>query len=195
MTMPLHEVLERRFGVGEDDFTAALVEFVDRAGPLALVELDPKGYFGERQQAVLRKVGASLEPLHASELGPVAGLAAAHAELVAHSLTVAEVARRLGVDNSRVRQRIYAHSLYAFKHQGAWLIPASQLRWRKLVPGLDTVVSALAPALHPVAVSRWFTTPNTDLVLGDAAVSPIGWLAAGGSPDPVAALAEAIDQL
>ncbi len=42
MAMPLHEVLERRFGVDENDFAAALVDFADRAGPLAVVEIDPK---------------------------------------------------------------------------------------------------------------------------------------------------------
>lgn len=195
MAIPLHEVLERRFGVDEDDFAAALVEFADRAGPLALVELHPRDYFGESQQSALRKLGASLESLQASELGPIAGLAVAHAELVAHSLPVAAVAKRLGVDTSRVRQRIYARSLYAFKHQGTWLVPAFQLRRRKLVPGLDAAVTALAPTLHPVAVSRWFTTPNADLVIGDAAVSPIDWLAAGGSPELADGLAEAIDQM
>lgn len=195
MTMSLHEVLDLRFGVDEKDFAAALLEFADRTGPLALVELDPTRYFGDRQLVALRKLGASLDRPRAGELGPVAGLAAAYAELVAHSLGVAEVARRLGVDTSRVRQRIYARSLYAFKHHGAWLIPAFAL-WRgKLVPGLEAAVVALAPALHPVAVSRWVTTPNAELVLGDTPVSPIGWLTAGGSPEPVVALAEAIDQL
>lgn len=195
MIMPLHEVLARRFGVDEDDFTAALVDFADRAGPLALVELDPTDYFGERQLSALRDLGASLEPLQPAELGPVAGLAAAHAQLVAHSITVAEAAESLGVDTSRVRQRIYARSLYAFKQHGGWLIPAFQLRGRKLVPGLDAVVSVLAPALHPVAVSRWFTTPNVDLVVDDALVSPIVWLAGGGHPETVVVAAEAVDRL
>lgn len=195
MAMPLHEVLERRFGVDEDDFTAALVDFADRAGPFALVDLDPKDYFGERQQSALRKLGATLAPIRASELGPIAGLAAAHAEIVAHSFTVAEAAKRLGVDTSRVRQRIYARSVYAFKHQGSWLIPAFQLRRGRLVPDLDAAVSALPPTRHPVAVSRWFTTPNPDLVVDDAPVSPIDWLVAGGAPDVVASIAGSIDQL
>lgn len=195
MAMPLHEVLQRRFGVDEDEFTAALVDFVDRAGPLALVDADPTDYVGERHQSALRKLGATLAPLQASELGPVAGLAVANAELVSQSFTVAETAKRLGVDTSRVRQRIYAKSLYAFKHRGGWLVPAFQLRRRKLIPGLDAAVSALSPALHPVAVSRWFTTPNPDLDLDDSSVSPIDWLAAGGSPEMVATLAGAIDQL
>jgi hypothetical protein len=195
MAMTLHEVLERRFGVDEDEFTAALVEFVDRAGPLALVDVDPTDYFGERQQSALRKLGATLAPLQASELGPVAGLAVAYAELVSRSFTVADTAKRLGVDTSRVRQRIYARSLYAFKHRGGWLVPGFQFRGRKLVAGLDAAVSALSPALHPVAVSRWFTTPNADLVIDGSAVSPVDWLAAGGAPAIVASLAGSIDQL
>ncbi len=162
---------------------------------MPLVELDPKDYFVERQQAVLRKLGASLRPLEASELGPIAGLAAAHAELLANSLSVTEVAKRLGVDTSRVRQRIYARSLYAYKHQGNWSIPAFQLQRHNLVPGLDAVVSALAPVLHPVAVSRWLTTPNAGLLIDDLTVSPIDWLAVGGSSDALAALAEALDQM
>lgn len=195
MAMPLHEVLERRFGVAEDDFTAALVEFADRAGPVALVEVDPREYFGERQQAALRKLGATLTPLRASELGPVAGLAVANADLVARSFTVAETTKRLGVDTSRVRQRIYARSLYAFKHRGSWLVPTFQLRRGKLVPGLDAAVPALSPALHPVAVSRWFTTPSSDLIIDGSSVSPIDWLSTGSSPDVVAMLAGSIDQL
>lgn len=194
MAVPLREVLERRFGVGEEDVAAALVEFADRAGPLAVVEVDPTHHLGERQQSALRKLGVTLVPLRVGELGPIGGLAVAHAQLVSRSLTVAETAERLGVDRSRVRQRIYARSLYAFKHRGVWLVPAFQLRRRKLVPGLDAVVSALSPSLHPVAVSRWFTTPNPDLVVGSP-VSPIDWLAAGGAPAAVASLAASIDQL
>lgn len=195
MAMPLHEVLEHRFGVDEDEFAAALVEFADRTGPLALVDVRPTDYFGEPQQATLRKFGASLQPLRPDELGPIAGLAAAHAELVAKSLSVATVAKRLHVDTSRVRQRIYARSLYAFKHRGTWLVPAFLIHGRKLVPGLEAVVAELSSTLHPLAVTRWFTTRNPDLVQGDEAVSPIEWLSSGGPPEAVAAHADVIDQL
>ncbi|HEY2812410.1 MAG TPA: hypothetical protein VGJ03_02980 [Acidimicrobiales bacterium] len=179
----------------EDDFAAALLDFIDRVGPLALVDIRPEDYFGDRQQSALRKVGASLRPLAANELGPVAALAAAQAELIANSLPVATVAKRLGVDSSRVRQRIYARSLYAFKHQGPWLVPSFQLRGRKLLPGLDAALRALSPTLHPVAVSRWFTTPNADLEIADNAVSPVDWLESGSAPEQVAELASAVDQL
>ena len=120
MAMSLHELLERRFGVDEDEFAAALEEFADRAGPVAVVDVRPSDYFGEAQQSTLRRLGASLQPLRPGDLGPIAGLAAAHAEVVSKSVTVAALAKRLGVDSSRVRQRIYARSLHAFKHRGVW---------------------------------------------------------------------------
>lgn len=195
MAMSLHELLERRFGVDEDEFAAALEEFADRTGPVAVIDVRPSDYFGEAQQSTLRRLGASLQPLRPGDLGPIAGLAAAHAEVVSKSVTVAALAKRLGVDSSRVRQRIYARSLHAFKHRRVWLIPAFQIEGRELVPGVETVAPKLSPALHPVAVSRWFTTANADLALDGEAVSPIAWLSSGGPPDAVAALAGAIDEL
>ena len=126
MPMTLRELLERRFGVDEEDFAAALEEFADRSRPLAVVDVRPVEYLGEAQQSILRKLGTSLQPLRAGELGPIAGLAAAHAEVVSQSTTVSALGKRLGVNTSRVRQRIYARSLYAFKHREGWLIPNFQ---------------------------------------------------------------------
>jgi hypothetical protein len=190
----LLDLLERRFGVDEEDFAAALAAFADRAGPLSVADVRPRQQFGPTARAALRRMGATLEPLASEDLGPVAGLAAAFADLSAKSLSVAEAARRLGVDTSRVRQRIYARSLYAFKQRGSWLLPPFQFRKKSLLPGLDAVVPAIRPALHPVAVSRWFTSPNPDLDLEGEAVSPVDWLAAGGDPAAAADLAGAIDQ-
>jgi hypothetical protein len=195
MAAMLHELLETRMGVDEEAFSDALSDFVARAGPLAILEVDPTDYFGESQRAVLGRLGASLKPLDAEDLGPIAGLAAAYGQLVTASLPVGKVATRLRVDPSRVRQRIYSRSLYAFKHRGAWLIPSFQIDNRRVVSGLDVVVPRLSPALHPVAVSRWLTAPHPDLVLGGTPVSPIAWLRAGGPPGPAADLAEAVDQL
>jgi hypothetical protein len=195
MAMSLRELLERRFGVDEAAFSDALAEFADRTGPLAIVALRPSDYFGDAQRATLGELGATLEPMRAGQVGPIAGLAAAYGQLVAQSLTVAVVARRLRVDTSRVRQRIYTRSLYAFKHRGAWLVPAFQLDGRRLLPGLAAVVRQLSPGLHPVAVSRWFTTPNPDLLLAGEAIAPVAWLGSGAPAEPVAELAEAIDQL
>lgn len=195
MAMPLQEVLERRFGVDEVEFADALREFADRSGPIALVDIVPGDYLGARQLEALRRVGASVGPLQPPELGPVAALAATHAQLLKESLGVATVAKRLNVDASRVRQRIYARSLYAIKHRGAWLVPAFQLDGRRLLPGLDVVLGGLAASLHPVAVSRWFTAPNTELLLDGEPVSPVVWLSSGGPPETAAQLVGDLDQL
>jgi hypothetical protein len=194
VTVSLHDVL-RRFGVDEDEFGAALIEFADRTGPVALVSLAPADYLAESQQATLRRLGATLEPLRVSELGPVAGMAAAHADLVRNSLSVPAVAKRLGVDTSRVRQRIYAGSLFAFKRGNTWLVPEFQLQGEGSAPGIAAVLASLPESLHPVAVARWFVTPDADLILGGVAVSPLEWLTTGGPPGPVAALGAAVDRL
>lgn len=38
------------------------------------------------------------------------------------------------------------------------------------------------------------TTPDDALLIDDKPVSPVDWLAAGGSPEPVAALAETLGE-
>lgn len=195
MAMELHELIEDGLGVDENAFTDALRAFVARTGPLAVMDMRPADHFGDTDQRTLRRLGLTLKPLEPDELGPVAGLAAAYGELVAKSITVPKVAKKLAVDESRVRQRIHAGSLYAFKQRGTWAIPAFQFTGKRIVAGLDSVVPKLSTTLHPVAVSRWFSTPDPTLELDGTAVAPLTWLSSGGSPDVVAELASSLDQL
>lgn len=118
--------------------------------------------------------------------------AADYAALLATSLTVPELARRLGVDESRVRQRIARHQLFAIKGGATWRVPLFQLddSGQRLVPGLRTVAPHLA-GVHPVVASRWFTLPHGDLAdEANRPLSPRAWLLGGGDPARVAALAE-----
>ena len=57
--------------------------------------------------------------------------------------------------------------------------------------GLDQVLPQSPSTLHPVALQRWLTSPSSDLVLDDEAVSPLEWLEATG--DAATALAIAHD--
>jgi hypothetical protein len=43
--------------------------------------------------------------------------------------------------------------------------------------------------LHPIAVFRFLSEPSPDLEIEDEPVSPLAWLATGGNPEPVAAIA------
>jgi hypothetical protein len=98
------------------------------------------------------------------------------------------------VDGSLIRRRLLARQLYGIRRPAGWLIPAFQLVGEGVIPGLDRVVPRLPPGMHPLAVVRWFTTPQPDLTRMDdpdeAALSPADWLRTGGDPAAVAELAE-----
>jgi hypothetical protein len=137
----------------------------------------------------LARGGFDLRPWPAERPSPLARTAAATAVLLAASLTVAEAATLLGVDPSRIRQRLAAGSLYGLKRADGWRLPRFQFADGRLVPGIERVLPHLDRALHPLAVVRWFEQPDPDLEIDDAPVSPRAWLLAGGDPAPVATLA------
>ena len=98
---------------------------------------------------------------------------AAHAELIAQSIQGdAAVADLLGVDRTRISQRLTERSLYSFQSGDERLYPKWQFDKRKTLRGLKTVLGALDPALHPLVVDHWFRTPNVDLDVNEAALSP-----------------------
>ena len=121
--------------------------------------------------------------------------AAAYQHLRATSLSVEAAARRLGVNASRIRQRLGQRSLYGIKDGNAWIVPAFQFHAEDTVPGIDEVVRRLPPDIGAVAVARWFESPNPDLCTRDdeeRPMSPLQWLLAGNPPGPAAALAAAL---
>lgn len=133
-------------------------------------------------------------PLDAEvEPAPAAERAARYDALLHSSLTTQQAARRLKVNESRIRQRLLAvpRQLYGIRDRNVWRLPAFQFgRWG-LVPNIEKVIARLDPSLDPVAVHTWFHTPNVDLAEGTPqALSPLQWLRQGRRPDIVADLAE-----
>jgi len=121
--------------------------------------------------------------------------AAAYQELRSTSLTVEEAARHLGVNASRIRQRLADRSLYGLKDENTWLLPAFQFRSRALVPGVSAVLRRLPPDMSPLAAARWFTSPNPDLCTRDTderPLTPLQWLLGGNPPEAAAELAAAL---
>ena len=121
--------------------------------------------------------------------------AAAYDRLRATSLSVEEAARRLGVNGSRIRQRLAERSLYGLKDGAVWLLPSFQFRAQGMVPGLDVVVRSLPADIGPLAVARWLQSPNPDLCTRDEEerpLTPLQWLAEGNPPQSAAALAAAL---
>jgi hypothetical protein len=163
------------------DLSAAEVKTLTRGG----LDLSPQGAHSAD--------GGAGNPLLRGAMG--------YAAVVTASYTVADAAHRLGVDGSRIRQRLAARTLYGVKHEGNWRIPAFQFQdgvAGSLIPYLDQVVPFLDPDLSPVTVARWFRLPNPDFTgvsggtADDEPVSPLEWLASGGRPEPVAVLARSV---
>lgn len=153
---------------------------------------DPERELAPAEAGALRRAGFDLEPRDPGAEDPIARTAAEYSALVATGLTAGEAAGLLGIDDSRVRQRLAERTLYGIKAGNSWRIPRFQFDGGRVLPGIERVVPRLDPELHPVAVYRWFTTPDPDLVVDDEeerALSPRDWLRTGRDASVVAELA------
>lgn len=148
----------------------------------------------EGEIAALRRGGLDLRPVARKREDPLLRAAVSYSALLATSYDVPQVARLLGVDRSRVRQRLAARTLYGIKRTAGWRLPRFQFAEDRPLPGLEVVLARLRPEVHPLVLYRWFTTPNPDLVDGEGEdpVSPRDWLLAGGDPATVGELAVAL---
>ena len=159
---------------------------------------NPRQELTDADAAALERGGLSLHPLDATGPDdPVVKTATIYAGLLASSLTVSQAARVLGVSTGRVRQEVYAGTIYGIKDIGGWRLP----RWQfdddvsGLLPGIRQVLPHLDRSIHPVAVYTWFTSPDPDLTVDDdekIVLSPRDWLRSGRSPQVVAELAGAL---
>jgi hypothetical protein len=189
--MRTSDVLRRRgIEMSEEKFATLLDEALSASPSAPAPAGDPREVLTGAESVVLTIGGADLAAVGEDEGWPGTDAAASFGALLAGSLTVAAVAARLGLDASRIRHRLIEGTLYGVRLRSGWRLPAFQFDRRgALVAGVEGVLAAVPRDLHPVAVQRWFTTPNVDLVVDDVAVSPMGWLAGGGDPAPAAALA------
>lgn len=156
----------------------------ERELPREELELLARGGFSTRREALGRD-----DPLLRGALDLSA--------LIATALTTRDAAALLGVNPSRIRQRLLGArpSLYGVKWRGEWLLPRLQFTARGELPGLAQVVPALDRSLSPVAVAHWFLSPSPDLIVdgeGEEPVSPRDWLLAGHAPAEVARLASGL---
>ena len=168
-----------------------LLDVLAHMRPVPVVA-DPHHDLTAADAAALARGGFDLEASDHGRDDPLARTAAAYTALLATALTVAGAAALLGVDASRVRQRLAARTLYGIKTRGGWRLPRFQFQAGRQLPGIETVLPYLDPGLHPVAVAGWFERPNVDLLVDDEPVSPRDWLRSGGAPAVVAELAAAL---
>lgn len=187
----LDELLLDRFNLGRTDLIAALKTLPAHrpwAATLTAEEarLLDDAEFGEDHEAYA-EVAADV----------IGGMA----QVYSTSYTAADVAHGLGVNDSRIRQRRLARSLWALDDGGTWVYPAAQFdlggagRGRtaalKHVRGLDQVLPHLLSLnLHPAAVARFLLTPQPELRIDGQPNSVRAWLLHGESIQPVVDLIE-----
>ncbi|CAM3797057.1 DNA-binding protein [Mycobacterium frederiksbergense] len=186
----LDVLLYQKFRLRREDMLAAL-KTLPAIRPWA-AELSPD------EARLLDDAGFTEDP---DAYAQVAADTVAHmALLINTAYSARDVATALNVNESRIRQRRLARTLWAIYDNGAWVFPALQFETHpqsgqpyKQIRGLDRVFAALAPDLHPVAVAGFLRTPHPDLALQGRPVHPLEWLQSGGDADPVLRLVEAAD--
>jgi hypothetical protein len=181
----LDELLMDRFNLVRADLVAALKTLpAQRPGAAAL---------SEEEAHLLDSAGFTEEP---RAYAPMAAAAIAHmGRLYSTSYTSAEVAKGLGVNDSRVRQRRLANTLWAIDDGGTWVYPSVQFEVAdngrgkvtlKQVRGLDQVLPhLLAQNLHPTAVAGFLQSPQPELLIAGQPQSVRDWLLHGEPVQPV----------
>lgn len=173
----------------------AMVRFAVLQLQESLYPPEPRADLTEAEAEALNRGGLDLSPRVEGEESALARATAKYAALLETSLTTTEAAERLGVDPSRIRQRLTDRTLYGIRTPDGWRLPAFQFLDRGVVPGIGEVLPRLDPHLHPVAVHNFFAVPNTDLHAEDLArdLSPRDWLQAGYPAQAVTHLASLLE--
>ncbi|MEN8114420.1 MAG: hypothetical protein ABFS21_08520 [Actinomycetota bacterium] len=122
----------------------------------------------------------------------LAGSAVQRKKVEAASLTVKQVAELLGVQGSRVRQRLLDRTLMGFKAGNIWQVYGWQFIEGEELPGMRDVNRALRPGIDVLVLHGFLTNPSVDLVVAGERVSPLQWLQARLDPRPVASIAAAL---
>jgi excisionase family DNA binding protein len=143
---------------------------------------DPRGQLTATEEVALRRGGFETRRARRGEQRPLESTVASFVAMMDEAMSVAEAAKRLRVDQSRVRQLLAAGSLYGIKVHGEWRLPRFQFTPRGTVTGIQEVLREVPRDLHPVEVLGWLRNPDPDLEMGDQAVSPLEWLRSGGDP-------------
>lgn len=189
MTAALETVLaEAGLRVSTREF---LRHVADAARKISPPQTTPADYFTPSQQRVLGEVGLDLSSFRPDESDPRAKSVATAAVLADSSHSVAEAAKVLGVDDSRVRHRLADGKLIGWKDKG-WRLPAWQFTDSGTLPGLEIVLRSIPDDQPQLMVAAFMNTPQPDLEINGQPATPRQWLLAHGDPQLVAELASTL---
>lgn len=179
-------LLRDRFDLGREDLIAALKTLPAHRPWAATLTAD--------EARLLDNAGFTEDPDAYAEIA--ADVTAHMARLYSTAYTAAQVARGLGVNDSRVRQRRLNHTLWAIDDGGTWVYPAVQFDLvdngrdapltLKHVRGLDRVLPhLLTKDLHPTAIAGFLLIAQPELLIDGQPKSVREWLLHGEPEEPV----------
>lgn len=128
------------------------------------------------------------------QLASVQTLMATQQEIT-NALSITEVAKRLRVSASRIRQKLAEGTLRGIKINNTWRVYAFLVPMGEQVPSLDQVLKALPQNVQVLALRHFLNTPDPDLSINDQNVSPTEWLLFGQDPARVVELAHSINDM
>ena len=186
------EDIFRELGIegGAEAVTQAAATFI-QLHPLYTVPPSAQD-LSEHELKVLEEGGFPKLPAEISLGDNIAIVAGEIGVLIASALSQAQAAHLLGVDPSRIRQRISQGSLYAITDENnVKVLPRFQFTDKGALPGLDKILPVIHKEAHPIAVQRFFLTPNADLFSEElqANLSPRDWLMTGHQSEPIVKMA------
>ncbi len=117
--------------------------------------------------------------------------------LFATGFTLPETARLLRLEERVVSDLVKRRLLYGAAAMPVIppRLPLFQFDAHGLVPKVQNVLPSLDPAIHPIGVFNWFTSPNPDLALEQTRfepTSPRDWLLCRYALEPVRRLASTV---
>lgn len=165
-------------------FTSLLPSIHPIEAALPVAELEALAAVGLRATPSTRKRAESARARYASTF----------IDLFNKSDTPTELAAKLGLDPSRIRQRIRDHSLLAVELNGEKRVPRFQFEDKLEVPGLAKLLAAAGEHVAPLSFAMWFLTPTADLTSGEdeAPNSPRDWLLRTGDVETVLAIMDEV---
>lgn len=175
---------------GAEAVTHAAATFI-RLHPLYSVPPTSKD-LSEYELKVLEEGGFPKVPDTVSLGDNIAIVAGEVGVLIACALTQSQAAQLLGVDQSRIRQRISQGTLYTIMGENnVKVLPRFQFTDAGVLPALEKVLAVINKEAHPIAIQRFFLTVSADLSSEElhANLSPRDWLITGHNPDAVVRMA------
>jgi len=175
---------------GAEAVTNAAATFI-RLHPLTTFPPSSRD-LSENDLKLLEEGGFPKTPDDISLSDNIAIIASEVGVMIASALSQSQAAQWLGVNQSRIRQRISQATLYAITGDNRTkVLPRFQFTEKGALPGLEKVLLMINKEAHPVVIQRFFVAASVDLYSDELKtnLSPRDWLISEYSPDLIVKMA------